>query len=88
VSVDGLWQQKAAEPHRMAAQALPAATAPQKRSRAWRKRVGWVALGTVAWFLARLGVREVFGDGATLLEYVLLVLILGSIIGLTSRSDL
>jgi len=63
--------------------AVPTARAARTRSRRWRKRAVWLGVGTVVWILACVGLRQVFGDGATLLEYVLLVLILGSVIGLT-----
>ena len=99
MSVDGLWHPKSAgqvshatdrrgyftdnERQPTATPALPAARAHQKRSRGWRKRALWLGIGTVVWLLACVGVRQVFGDGATLLEAVLLVLILGTVIGLT-----
>jgi hypothetical protein len=95
VSVEGLWQQKSDERpergvgnHPIAERVRPAAAAPQKLSRAWTKQVVWVAFGTVLWVLACLGVRHVFGGGAILLESVLLVLILGTVIGLASLPEL
>jgi hypothetical protein len=59
-----------------------------KPSSPWPKRVAWLAVGTVAWGLACVGVRHVFGSGATLLESVLLILILGTVIGMTILSEL
>jgi hypothetical protein len=102
VSVDGLWREKPAEQvsHAagrlghftdngpMAERVLPAAKSPQTPSRAWMKRVLWFTFGTAAWVLACVGVRHVFGSGAILLESVLLVLILGTVIGLTSLPEL
>jgi len=71
----------------MARQAASAAKPSQKLSGPWPRRVAWLAAGTVLWVLARLGVRYVFGDGAMLLEYVLLILILGAAIGMASLSE-
>ena len=58
-----------------------------KPSRPWPKRIAWLAAGTAAWVLASLGVRQVFGSGAALLEAVLLILILGAVIGRIALSE-
>jgi len=98
VSVEGLWREKSDEQALQAfadrqrkvvdrAKAWQVGSVqkpPHKLSVAWLKRVVWFAVGTVAWGLACFGVRHVFGSGAILLESVLLILILGTAIGLTS----
>jgi len=61
--------------------------AAAKPSSPWPKRIAWLAAGTSAWVLACLGLRQVFGSGATLLESVLLILILGAVIGRIALSE-
>lgn len=70
-----------------ATQSVPSGNMPQKLASPWGKRLLWLAAGTVAWGLACVGVRHVFGNGATMLEAVLLILILGAAIGMASLSE-
>ena len=70
-----------------AIQSVPSGNAPQKPANRWGKRLLGLSAGAAVWGLSCLGLRLVFGSGATLLEAVLFILLVGSAIGLTIASE-
>jgi hypothetical protein len=61
---------------------VPEEEATHKGLGPW-KRVLWLTAGTVAWVPMALALRDSLGGQTTLMEYVLLALIWGTVIGLT-----
>lgn len=69
----------------VAAQSVSAAKTARSLSGPWT-RVLWLVAGTVAWIPVCFTLRNAVGGQETLLEYLLLALVWGTIIGLT-RDD-